>query len=919
MIGDFQNNYRSGWDVMPFNHDMPFNDFSLESLNLNFDYQIPHDMGFADDRPSSHHTSAHYADNRHLQHRRGHHYADDRPSSHQTSADYSDNKRLEHRKPAHYVDKRQLPDQMPGHYSDKRPLPHQKPKGFAGKRNLPRQPPEDFADKRSLPHQKPEEYADNKCLPHRAPKPYSDKKRLPQQRPKDFADKKCLPHQTPGPTIPALAPVQRRQSNIVRCKICHVTMDHKCLEEHHNGKKHRMKLEELHEQSTERSVPNGRDSRLFPNSSGMNPVVQPMKVAESKKNGHPVKNVCREAPRFSNKEVPAVDSKLKSGDYAGAKDLDFKVENVRPSFKQKNVLAESSKRKLGDNTGPKDRGFKVGNVRPSLKQKNVLAESSTRKLWDNTGPKDCGLKGENVKNEAPILKHKNVPAERSKRKLMDNTGAKDDGSKLDIRGAVGDKYMKMDNGVRKPVKSSKPEANAKSGSVKSLVQRPGLKSSKPEVNAKSSSVKSLVQKPGLKQPSGCVASPKMTPIPVEGSSFEIQSRHVSASLSQESKGNEHHKFQNIVEKNDQPQLVNASTGSNMTHTAGSMTNNQTEVVNSDFAAIKVVTEPLASAPTDASVSSVELLTEHGLHTAVEPQVSEAAVEIDAPADVSTETEAADESSQSEVEMDVLVTVSETTKLPQIPVCLTCGDVGFEETLVYCNKCKACALHRYCLDGPVIFTDEVIWFCEDCETDVVVINDSDSESTDSDNETTDSDIEIIDSEKGEVDSSKGCATAVTIADPQPISDPIWRGSLLVLNKSFDKIITGLLCHLSTLACPKVLEETKHLPNVLDADMIQREAVWPKSFWKFGTNNLSIGLYFFPQNERDERYFDQLVDEMISNDLAMRARVEKAELLIFPSTMLPSKYKRFQSKYYLWGVYRRNQVPTKIHDDASSRNE
>jgi len=82
------------------------------------------------------------------------------------------------------------------------------------------------------------------------------------------------------------------------------------------------------------------------------------------------------------------------------------------------------------------------------------------------------------------------------------------------------------------------------------------------------------------------------------------------------------------------------------------------------------------------------------------------------------------------------------------------------------------LFRYCLDGPVIFTDEVIWFCEDCETDVVVINDSDSESTDSDGETIDSDIET-DSEKGEVDSSKGCATAVTIADPQPISDPIWR--------------------------------------------------------------------------------------------------------------------------------------------------
>jgi len=109
-----------------------------------------------------------------------------------------------------------------------------------------------------------------------------------------------------------------------------------------------------------------------------------------------------------------------------------------------------------------------------------------------------------------------------------------------------------------------------------------------------------------------------------------------------------------VEKNNQPQLVNASTGSNMTDPAGS-----------DYATIKVVIEPLASAPPDASMSSFEHLTKHGLHTEVEPQVSEAAVEIDTPAEVSIETKAADESSQSEVEMDVLVTESETTKLPHV--------------------------------------------------------------------------------------------------------------------------------------------------------------------------------------------------------------------------------------------------------------
>ncbi|KAL1343412.1 hypothetical protein HN51_029797 [Arachis hypogaea] len=52
------------------------------------------------------------------------------------------------------------------------------------------------------------------------------------------------------------------------------------------------------------------------------------------------------------------------------------------------------------------------------------------------------------------------------------------------------------------------------------------------------------------------------------------------------------------------------------------------------------------------------------------------------------------------------------------VCLKCGDEGFPETLVFCKECQACALHRYCLNGPVVFWEEVIWFCEDCEVKLV---------------------------------------------------------------------------------------------------------------------------------------------------------------------------------------------------------
>jgi hypothetical protein len=127
--------------------------------------------------------------------------------------------------------------------------------------------------------------------------------------------------------------------------------------------------------------------------------------------------------------------------------------------------------------------------------------------------------------------------------------AKDRDFKCQIGGPTGKKYMKMKNGKRRRLKSSNPEVNALSNSV---------------------------ELPELTPSSGCVASPKTTPIPTEESSFELQSQHVSASLSQ-----------NTVEKIDQPQStpveLNASTGSN-----------KTEFMSSDFAAIAPPQVPATS-------------------------------------------------------------------------------------------------------------------------------------------------------------------------------------------------------------------------------------------------------------------------------------------------------------------------------------
>lgn len=57
---------------------------------------------------------------------------------------------------------------------------------------------------------------------------------------------------------------------------------------------------------------------------------------------------------------------------------------------------------------------------------------------------------------------------------------------------------------------------------------------------------------------------------------------------------------------------------------------------------------------------------------------------------------------------------------------------------------------------MVFTDDVIWFCEDCEEEILGADYPDSKAADS--------------EKCEVDSIEKC---VTFVDPQPIVDPIWR--------------------------------------------------------------------------------------------------------------------------------------------------
>ncbi|KAG7648699.1 Zinc finger PHD-type [Arabidopsis thaliana x Arabidopsis arenosa] len=143
--------------------------------------------------------------------------------------------------------------------------------------------------------------------------------------------------------------------------------------------------------------------------------------------------------------------------------------------------------------------------------------------------------------------------------------------------------------------------------------------------------------------------------------------------------------------------------------------------------------------------------------------------------------------------------------------------------------------------------------------------------------------------------------------QPIKIPIWRG-LMSVKGGNECRMDGIVAHVSSLACPKVHETASSLKGRLSAEILPRLEVWPKTFLKNGgPKDESVALFFFPSSEsNDEKVFDSLVDKMKKNDSAMRCVLNDAELLLFTSYMLPKDSWTFNSKYYLWGVFKPRQT-------------
>ncbi|CAN6335629.1 unnamed protein product [Urochloa humidicola] len=136
--------------------------------------------------------------------------------------------------------------------------------------------------------------------------------------------------------------------------------------------------------------------------------------------------------------------------------------------------------------------------------------------------------------------------------------------------------------------------------------------------------------------------------------------------------------------------------------------------------------------------------------------------------------------------------------------------------------------------------------------------------------------------------------------QPLDEPVWSGLFTI-----DTDMLMLDAHLSTKACQRVKEQSTLLQPVVQVKKLPRSQAWPKSWKSFGPTDDNIGLFFFPHDLRQNEEYNRLVNNIIKSDGALKATVGIAELLIFPSSLLPDQYHFFQGDHYLWGAFRRRK--------------
>ncbi|KAJ1693511.1 hypothetical protein LUZ63_010209 [Rhynchospora breviuscula] len=148
---------------------------------------------------------------------------------------------------------------------------------------------------------------------------------------------------------------------------------------------------------------------------------------------------------------------------------------------------------------------------------------------------------------------------------------------------------------------------------------------------------------------------------------------------------------------------------------------------------------------------------------------------------------------------------------------------------------------------------------------------------------------------------------------PEQDSVWRGSFEIMRattqawESFD----GIQAHFSTHVSPKVFDVVAKFSDKLKLEEVPWGTAWPGQFQEIKPSEEHVALFFFARDlESYEVSYSRLLQSLIADNLALRGHICGVELLIFPSDKLPEQSQRWNSLFYLWGIFcARRQAPPK----------
>lgn len=140
-------------------------------------------------------------------------------------------------------------------------------------------------------------------------------------------------------------------------------------------------------------------------------------------------------------------------------------------------------------------------------------------------------------------------------------------------------------------------------------------------------------------------------------------------------------------------------------------------------------------------------------------------------------------------------------------------------------------------------------------------------------------------------------------PIPDHEYIWQGHFEIYRTGkMPKFYDGIQAHLSNCVSTKVIQAVNKFSHNVLLNEVPRLNTWPRLFQEYGVKEENIALFFYPKDLLSyEKSYKVLLDNMMKNDLALKANLDDVELMIFPSNQLPEKSQRWNKLFFLWGVF------------------